>query len=282
MTLSVIAQWPWGKLRDLGRSMNAQGIGGFEPAVIVVTDSRFTERGRSPIDDGRKVYPLTPDSVLAYAGDVVCAQRAIRSAVSLLKRRHGSTRDPALDIGRLFKRTYDEELRRAREGARPRVGPLYVLVGVCLPHPWRGTQVIRYSSVSCFAPIQLLGVEAVGMPEDIQRFLEVVAESDATVWGSGDSIPMKPEEWQMQIVSAAQQVINENRSGTLGGPVQTWMVTANGPAPEVQFSWTRDPMVAVEWHNSNALLSMVKPYRLRSPRSATTPEDGLVTAHVTD
>ena len=282
MTLAVVARFPWGRLREVSDGVAGAGFA-VEQAVFLATDSRFSFADRTPDDRGQKVYPVANDAGLVFAGDVLAAQRAIRSIRKYFERRdRKSKEEPAEHVGRLIEAAYANERRRVEGKARPRpLHSLHILVGVC---DHRGqSAVVRYSDSSGFRPIYLTGVEAIGWPQDIVRFKAALLETEANEWGIGTVDPT-PDRWVMHVVMAMRDAVDAPQNpGSVGGPIQALAITSRGMSmPSI--SWTEgDPMDASTWTDATISSESVRPFTAgRGSAAAGLPEPELVVEHVCD
>src|SRR5688572_11714889 len=113
MTLAVVARFPWGQA-----AAHAQAVGRLVPqAVIFAADSRFTSvSGNILQDDGKKLYRVANDAAVAYAGDVIAAQHAIREIKKYFGRRSPTRRVGATGfVARIIRTMYAHEAQRRDE-----------------------------------------------------------------------------------------------------------------------------------------------------------------------
>jgi len=278
MTIAVAALFPWGRLKDARLPL--------EQAVILASDSRFTLSGGRVDDNGRKIYPLGRDTVAVYAGDVLAAQRGLSDIQELLRRRPKRMRtDAARSAGLLLRDAYRRERASAQRHERMKVGPLHVLVGVC--HPDGQAEIVRFSSPK-FAPLYVLGVDAVGGAEDVANFRWWLEEMQRQRWDEsqdGMKLDPKPEDWRRDVVLGVRGSLeSSDRSQTIGGPIQSVIVTRSGWS-EPGISWVRegeDPTIVESWEDLTVSVQNVLPYRLARKGPRPVAEADLVYSHISD
>jgi hypothetical protein len=146
VTLAIAASSPWGRIRG------AYGDSPADQIVVFATDSRFSTRGKPPIDDGAKAYCLTKFSGMVYSGDVITAQKCVWPL-----RREWSRHDnpPSLDALYEFNapisEIYAAECARAEAGLRGEIHDLQILIAA---RAYNGQVLgMSFNSVSDFVPI---------------------------------------------------------------------------------------------------------------------------------
>jgi hypothetical protein len=194
--------------------------------AILASDSRFT-LAEGPLDTGQKVFEISPDAALVYAGDVLTAQRAIRDIRKYLAKRAGRPFiDPTPAVADLLRRARKEEIGRNSEGERPPVLSLHVLVGACAKSG--APQVIRFSSVSNFAPVHVTGLVAVGYARDVQEF-QRQWEHYQTDLESRDELLWREDSWPIPVALSLRDTLRAASASTwIGGGVQMLHIKRRG------------------------------------------------------
>jgi hypothetical protein len=238
-------------------------------------------------DQGRKIYRLSRDAAMVYAGDVLAAQRAVSDIERFFQRRRSpkATQNASNSVGLLLRTAYQQEKASASRKERMKVGPLWVLVGVCRPD---GTaEIVRFASPK-FQPLYVSGVDAVGWPADVANYRRVLEDMQRQRWDSsseGMELDPNPEHWHMDVVLGIRGSLeSDSRSPTIGGLVQSVIVT-KGDCTESGFKWVipgGDPMKEKDWESLTSSLDDVHQYRLDRKSSQPVAESGLVHAHIAD
>src|SRR3712207_2014289 len=104
MTLAVAACFPWGRLKDARDSL-PPGTD-MHQGVILASDSRFTFVDGRVSDQGRKLYVLSPDAAMVFAGDIVALQDAL-TFYSHLGKRTVAAGDPARAFPLYLRKAYE-------------------------------------------------------------------------------------------------------------------------------------------------------------------------------
>ena len=286
MTLAVAACFPWGRLKSFRDRLPPGQV--LEQGVILATDSRFSFGPAAPPDDyGRKLYPLTASTGLVYAGDVTLAQRGVAAIVRYIRRRRTRSRvDPALDVGRILKalrNTESERVRlRRRPGSTADIDPLFFLLGTCDRNA--NAYITRYSYGSDFSPLTLLGVEALGFPEDIAVFKKTLLDLEAERWQKGE-LPVDPVPWQFDVLSAVRSAMSSpRRTRSIGGRIQSLVITKNGTR-EMNISVLREggnPITSNDWSDVSIPMAQVHAFRYSASAASPEPEAGIVSEHILD
>jgi hypothetical protein len=112
MTLGIAMRTPWGQARRYEKAL-PEGLG-IAPGVALVSDSRFTTKGRRPNDGGAKMWFLTGGVVAIFSGRVEHAEAGLHRAKRVFKGAAPATVDQA---GHLVKESL---LAAASKGSRRR------------------------------------------------------------------------------------------------------------------------------------------------------------------
>jgi hypothetical protein len=194
--------------------------------VILATDSRFSLLNGDYEDAGRKLYPLSPDAAMVYAGDVVAAQRAVSDITEYLQRRQRSAIGDPNNVSAWYLRQAWERERGWRRKHSLKVEPLHALIGGCTPIG--ETWMVQISSRSNFKPIYLHGIHAVGYPQDIANFRAALQKIEAERPIEG-TVPYDATLSQPDILAAMQAALTSpDRSDSVGGRIQSAVIKRNG------------------------------------------------------
>lgn len=269
MTLSIAAKYPWGPLRKLNQLQR-----NLPQAIILVSDSRWTRyypNDRCEFEDvGTKVFALTSDSGIVYAGDVICGEHCITELSKRLKR----NRKPSFKVSMYTAQQTFQRIYRYHKRRRNKMFPVYFLVGVC---DKAGNASLMSFAPSKFAPVFIGGMYGIGVREAYKDFEPVInREIERRVKEEFDlrarypilqtmpDLPIQNHAEQVGMLVAATmqtQVIGASQYSTIGGPIQYAIITKEGiGAPEL--SWTKDPTgITDTWHKTTASPSEITTYQ---------------------
>lgn len=155
--------------------------------------------------------------------------------------------------------------------------PLYVLIGTMGRD---GPEMIRFRSPN-FEPLYVTGITGLGHRPDIDAFERHLYASQAQRWTEGGNIQMTPDLWHMEAVVAMKSaLVNPGRTNTIGGPVQSVIITRKG-VRSPGLKWVvedGDPMLASDWEDLTVPLNRVRGRPLTA--TAVAPEAGLIQRQV--
>jgi hypothetical protein len=223
VTIAVAACFPWAPPGAKIPPNFPRGTG-----VVVAADSRFVYSD-GHTDDGRKVYRIADDAVMAFSGDVQAAERAIASIQRMLTRLRdvsggGPHQDPTTVAALHLRNAYKTANARARAGKRAR-RRLSALVG------WRradgATGVTAFSSEANFRPQIHRSVVAVGDETAILAFYKHFSDALTNQWKDGNT-PETVGHWHAHVLFAMDMAIREHKGGTVGGAIQSIVISPEG------------------------------------------------------
>lgn len=257
----MAVRFPWGRLGDLLAAGEGPSI---REAVIFATDSRFTSPDNQVLqDDGQKLYRVAGDAAIAYSGDVLAAQRAVREVRKYFsRRRRDAAQEATQTVSRILRAAYELEQVLARQKNR-KFWPLHILAG------WRSQD--GQASVALFespkfspqpADIGLVG----GSKGERKIFAAKLKQFEEERWARG-ALPLDPKPWQIDVSGSLWSVIEApDASRSIGGKVQTIAITADGfIEQEVSFT-TGDPLKLTSWTVVTMPMSEVRPYQIEAKR----------------
>ena len=256
MTLAIGAKYPWGSLHKF-----AVFQGDLPQAIIFVTDSRWTRDNPNNQNDfedvGTKLFGLTTEAAMVYAGDVISGEHCIKEfGRKLQKIRRRSFRVNLYIAQQTFQETY----KYHRLSRKTKVFPLYFLIGVC---DKAGRASLIYLSSPKFKPLYLEGMHGIGEREALRDLENAVnQEIDKGVkeefdlrfrYPVEDAPHRLDEKYAMKVamwigIAMREQVIDSTAYPTVGGPLQIAIIEKTGiTTPEVR--WTKD---VDDWHSATA------------------------------
>ena len=199
-------------------------------AILFATDSRISYSGGDTRDAGPKLFPLTSNSGVVYAGWVESGVKCIRS---LQNHFHGRTIESPLEDMRqaeLIVRNEHLSLLKERniEGAR-----LKLLIGI-YDTQQNAAKLFRLvdDSTPPFKAEEIEGLHGIGRPQTVDVFKhEFEKFFDSQLGGPGGGVSDNPMQWLNFITIALMRVIETEVDRGVGGLVQTAIVGRNG------FSW---------------------------------------------
>lgn len=234
MTIAIGAKYPCGRLHVLQAHL--------PQAIIFVTDSRWTYSSPKVRfeDIGTKLYDLTNNSAIAYAGDVTSAEHCI----SELKRKLQNSRLRIVNATETFQRVYRHHLKNRSSLKHP----LFFLMGVYLK---TGQANLVYFESPAFKPVFLEGVQGIGEMAAVDEVKETVNRHiDELIEGNIKDHTMKLGMLLAGVMN--EQAILNPKYSTIGGPIQFAIVDKDGIKTS-ELSWTKDPTGATDtWHRATA------------------------------
>lgn len=269
MTLSIAAKYPWGELRKL--TVFERGL---PQAIIFATDSRWTKyypNNQYDFEDvGTKIFNLTDDSGVVYAGDVQSGEQCVNELRKKLKSKsERSFKVSMYTAQQTFQRVYQYH-KRSR---KTKVFPLWFLIGVC--DKVGNASLMSFSSPK-FNPIFIEGIYGVGVREAYIDFEKALNdEVKRVVKEEFDErskfpalltlqVPVKNNAETIGMVIAAimqTRVVDVAEYSTIGGAVQYVTITRDGIKAS-GISWTKDPTGATDtWHKITPSLGEMTTYQ---------------------
>ena len=269
MTLSIAAKYPWGPLRNL-----IQLQSDLSQAIIFVTDSRWTRyypNNQHYFEDvGTKLFALTNDSGVVYAGDVVSGEHCVKELSKKLGERGKRSFKVSMYTAQ---QTFQGVYRYHKKGRRTRVFPLYFLVGVC---DKAGNASLMSFTSPKFNPVFIEGIYGVGVREAYKDFENAINEEvDKAVkeeFASRSRYPFlqtmhMPVKNSVEIIGMLiagimqTEVVDISEHSTIGGPIQYAILTKEGIQTS-ELSWTKDPTGATDsWHRATPLPGEITTYQ---------------------
>lgn len=225
MTLAFVLGCPCGFALDFESSTVGFGISEpFERALVIGSDSRFTPvDGSNPFDFGAKVWHLEPGISATFAGRVDGAEMGL----SALRRRleHSTARD----LETLAENAQEAFTNAVPKGRRSGINATSILIAV---RTLEEMGVIRLDSASDFRPAVSGREQVVGEKRAAEAFYRQLALRIAPrgKMPSGDSkqkVVSNAEVLHSVAVAALRAAIIEV-GGTVGGPIQTAILSARG------------------------------------------------------
>jgi hypothetical protein len=234
MTIAIGAKYPCGRLSVLQTHL--------PQAIIFVTDSRWTYSSPQVRfeDIGTKLFYLSNNSAIVYAGDVASAEHCI----SELKRKLQNSRLRIINVSETFQRVYKHHLKNRSSLKHP----LFFLMGVYLK---TGQANLIYFESPAFKPVFLKGVQGIGEMVAVDEVKEIAYQHmDELIEGNVKDHAMKLGMWLAGIVH--EQAILNPKYSTVAGPIQFAIVDKDGIQAS-ELSWTKDPTGAKDtWHRATA------------------------------
>ncbi len=261
MTIAIAACLP--------RPRSHWGIATGQPAMVLMTDSRFSFAASAPLDSGRKIYILASNAGLVFSGDVQAAQRAEKYIRRYRERSHSELPSDLLgDFANLFRRAYQAEKDANRRGLRADAPQgLTVLVGGL---EQSGATTFRFSHTKSFAPVRFGGIQATGNSFVIARFWEELIRQDERDFAPGRSPGLTLEHSVLALGCALKNAVDAFPGSNVGGPLQLVIIDANG-AREETFAYitlegnsTMSDATPTQFTTS---LDDVRPHWVNAPRS---------------
>jgi hypothetical protein len=269
VTLAIGAKYPWGSLHKL--TVFEKNL---PQAVLFVTDSRWTKY--YPNDQyafenvGTKIFPLTPDSVIVYSGDVIPAEHCITQLKQNLQRLRNKNFTTSLYTSQ---QTFERIYKHHKKTRKAKIFPLFFLIGTC--DKLSRASLIYFSSPR-FKPVFIEGMYGIGVREAYQELESAVnkrinedvqKEFDTrkrypVLHGLGVPVQIRAEHAGMLIVTAMQEVVfKEAKYPTIGSPIQFAIVDKDGVRmPEV--AWTTDGTGETDtWHRTTPQPSEITTYQ---------------------
>ena len=253
MTVAIAACLP--------RPRSHWGLATGKPAMVLMTDSRFSFAASDPLDSGRKIYTLASNAGLVFSGDVQAAQRAERYIRTYLERRHSKLPSDSLgDFAKLFGQAYQAKEDAKRNG-------LTVLVGVL---EQSGATVFRFSHTNSFVPVRFGGIQAAGNRLVIARFWEELIRLDEQDFAPGRSPGLTLEHSVLALGCALKNAVDAFPESNVGGPLQLVIIDANGAREETLAYMTfegNSTMSDATPTQFTTSLDKVNPHWVNAPRS---------------
>ncbi len=239
MTIAVAAKYPWGVLNQL----IPQGII-IPEAVVLVSDSRFSRKiptGCDTLSDsGTKIFQLGNDVACVYAGVCALGEKCVDELRFRLSRQRNPNSASSRKIAQeTLNRVYRHEVAVMR--LNPNESPLYILLGAC--NRQGKAELYRFSYNENFKPVWIDGYDVLGWRETATRFKDLLSgelkknvESELSLRQKYPQIPMAqwspmpiPDGKVALIMTALlSSVVEDGSDKTVGGKIQTAMVTIRG------------------------------------------------------
>jgi hypothetical protein len=269
VTLAIGAKYPWGSLRKL--TVFERNL---PQAILLVTDSRWTKYYPNEQYEfenvGTKTFPLTSDSAIVYAGDVLSAEHCINQLKHNLQRLRDKNLTTSLYTSQ---QTFERIYKHHRKTRKTKIFPLLFLIGTC--DKLSKANLIYFSSPK-FKPIFIEGMYGLGVREAYQELeIAVSKRINEDVEKELDTrkrypilqslrapVQTRAEHAGMLIVAAMQEVtLKEIKYPTIGSPIQFAIVDKDGvKTPEI--SWTTDGTGATDtWHRTTARSDEITTYQ---------------------
>lgn len=215
----------------------------FEPGVVIVSDSRFTlfDSPDRPDDKGLKTGPLGTRLLAGFAGNVSIAERALNGFAAVI-RSDPAPFEPQLQLQGFLRRAFSEA------GTGKATDRTDLLLGV--RSGAEAFQLWKLSNADNFAPQRRGGIESEGAGRtEFRSRIPAAIERESTSWGKRrntydrfiqhpELLPQgvsPPAPYQVDILTVAipiastvDSVIHSQGVPSVGGPLQTWTLSARG------------------------------------------------------
>jgi hypothetical protein len=234
-----------------------------QSAVVLATDSRFSIVGgdgkkQRHDDQGRKLYVLGPDAALVFTGDVGAGQRVVSDLLDYKRRRRNPPLgDPARAASLLIRQAFERRKgTAARQMAQRR---LDVLIGE--RNPVGIARIAKYSDVDGFRCRFSYTVEAVGSRAACTAFRNEL-QALLTERFLGGRWSLDPVSDQVFLVAALRNAIRAPGAGdSVGGLVQTVLITKEGVNQLTFSSTSGDPMDPSSWETATIPVEETRQFR---------------------
>lgn len=262
MTIAVAAKYPWGVLKEL----IPQGIV-IPEAIILVSDSRFSRKiatGHARLSDsGTKVFQLGNDVACVYAGVCVLGEKCVEELRFRLSRQKNPNSAASRKITQeTLNRVYRHEV--AVRHFNPTESPLYILLGVC--NRQGKAELYRFDYNESFKPVWINGYDVLGYQETANRFIALFSaeiqrqvEDEMSLRSKHPQIPIaqlvpmpiKDSHIALIMTAILSSIVEEGSDDTIGGYMQTAMVTMQGVSYQ-NVSSSKNPITHPEWAKNTA------------------------------